>query len=89
MPRPNRSVACLCVAVVALAAFLPGVSALQLAVFEPLWVLLPDQTPVAAPLAMPPGDEQALALLPVPSRGPPSTITWRAAMPSGWSRSIV
>lgn len=72
MSRPNRSVACLCVAVVALAAFLPGVSALQVAVLEPHWVLLPDQTPVPAPMAMPAGDEQTLSLVPVPpSRGPP------------------
>ena len=47
MPRPNRSVVGLCIAVIALSAFLPGISSLEYALFEPQWVLLPDDAPVA------------------------------------------
>ena len=72
MPRLRRPVAVLCIAVIALAAFMPGVSACDDAVFEPSWVLLPDlawtfvpNTPVRVP-------EQLLALLALlPSRAPP------------------
>ncbi len=75
MPRPNRSVACLCIAVVALTALLPGLSAFTDAVFEPRWVLLLDQTPATPALVAATGDEQTLSLLPLaPSRGPPSLI---------------
>ena len=45
--RPSRSAVGLCIAVIALSAFLPGISSLEYALFEPLWVLLPDDTPVA------------------------------------------
>jgi hypothetical protein len=73
MPRPNRAVAGFCIAAVALAAFLPGISAFDYPVLEPQWVLLPDETPVAVFPIVTPCDEQPLPLLSVlPSRAPPS-----------------
>lgn len=73
MPRPGRSVVGLCIAVIALAAFLPGISSLEYALFEPQWVLLPDDTPVAVCAIGTPGDEQPVPLVSLlPSRAPPS-----------------
>ena len=72
MPRPNRSVVGLCIAVIALAAFLPGISLLDYALFEPEWVLLPDDTPVAVCITAIPCDEQPVPQLSLlPSRAPP------------------
>jgi hypothetical protein len=73
MPRPRRSVVIVCVAIVALAAFLP-VSSLHLyAIFELHWVLLPDDAPAALVLTIAPFDEQSVPLLSsLPSRAPPS-----------------
>jgi hypothetical protein len=73
MPRPNRSVAGLCIAVILLAAFLPGVSSLDYAVVEPQWVLLPDEVSVALDSALTLCDEQPAPLLSLASsRAPPS-----------------
>ena len=73
MPRPNRSVALLCVAVVALATFLPGITAFDHAWFELQWVLLPDQVPVLVERPPAGAAERSLRLLPLlPSRAPPS-----------------
>jgi hypothetical protein len=73
MPRPRRSVAGLCIAVIVLAAFLPGVCALDYALFEPQWVLLPDEITVALDTPVVVSDEQTVPLLSlVPSRAPPS-----------------
>ncbi len=73
MPRPNRSVAVLCIAVIAVAACLPGIGALDYAWLEPTWVLLPDDAPVAVCVAITPCREQPAALLSLlPSRAPPS-----------------
>jgi hypothetical protein len=73
MARPNRTVAGLCIAVIALAAFLPGISALELALVEPQWVLLPDSTPVAVCSTVLGADEQPIPFLSLlPSRAPPS-----------------
>ena len=73
MIRPNRSVAGFCVAVIVLAAFLPGICALDAVLFEPLWVLLPDEVVVAVERPVTPCDEQPVALLSLlSSRGPPS-----------------
>ena len=72
MPRPNRSIVGLCVVVIALAAFLPGVSSLDYA-FEPQWILLPDEAPVALCIIATPGIEQPRPLLSLlPSRAPPT-----------------
>ncbi len=74
MFRPNRSVSGFCIAVIVLAAFLPGICALDAALFEPLWVLLPDEVIVAVDHAVIPCDEQPVALFSlVSSRGPPSS----------------
>ncbi len=73
MRRPNRAVAGVCIGVIALAAFLPGISSLAYALFEPRWVLLPDDTPVGVCIPATPGNEQPDPLLPLlPSRAPPS-----------------
>jgi hypothetical protein len=73
MPRPRRSVVLLCVAVIALAPFLPGVSALDFAVVEPSFVLLPDLSSAVAPEPTAAADEQPVSLLSLlPSRAPPA-----------------
>ncbi len=73
MYRPSRPVAALCIAVIVLAAFLPGMSAAECALFEPRWVLLPEEvvTPVYTPVVL--CDEQPSALLALDAtRGPPA-----------------
>ena len=73
MPRPNRSVAVLCIAIVAVAAFLPGIGALEWTLVEPLSVLLPDTTATLVFVTAPTGSEQPVALLSLlPSRAPPA-----------------
>jgi hypothetical protein len=73
MPRPRRSVVIVCVAVVALAAFLPVGSLHFYAIFELDWVLLPDEAPATLVPAIAPSDEQPVPLLSsLPSRAPPS-----------------
>lgn len=72
MPRPRRPVVGLCVVVIALAAFLPGIS-LESALFAPQWVLLPDDTPVAVCIIATDEDEQPVPLVSLlPSRAPPA-----------------
>jgi hypothetical protein len=73
MPRPNRSVAAICIAVIAVAALLPGISPLDHAWFEAQWVFLPDRTRIVERPTLTSGNEQPLPLLAVlSSRGPPS-----------------
>ena len=72
MPTPRRSVVFLCIAAVALAAFLPGVSALDDQVVEPSWVLLPDLSSLVIPDTTASADEQSRSLHSLlPSRAPP------------------
>jgi hypothetical protein len=72
MPRPNRTVAFACIAIIALAAFLPGISALDHAWFELQWVLLPDETTVLVETGQSTSSERPLGLLSLlPSRAPP------------------
>jgi len=72
MPRTHRAVAGFCVAVIVLAAFLPGICALDYAQFEPQWVLFPDEVVVAVDIPVVPSDEQTVPLLSlVASRAPP------------------
>jgi hypothetical protein len=74
MPRPSRSVAGLCVAVIAISAFLPGFSSFEYALFEPQWILLPDEAPVTVCITPTSGDEQPVPLRSLlPSRAPPSS----------------
>ena len=77
MSRGSRSsVACLCIVVVALAAFLPGVTAFDYAVPERPWILLPDLALTAVVLVAPPSDEQPSSLLSiVSSRAPPQAFS--------------
>lgn len=73
MPKPRRSVVFLCIAVIALTAFLPGVSAFDVAVIEPSWVLLPDLSSLLVPTATTRPDEQPRSLRSLlPSRAPPA-----------------
>jgi hypothetical protein len=73
MRRHRRPVAAICIAVVALAAFVPGLAALDHALLEPLWVLLPDEAPIELCVVLPADSEQPLRLLSLlPSRAPPS-----------------
>jgi hypothetical protein len=75
MPRPHRAVAGFCVAVIVLAAFLPGICALDYALFEPQWVLLPDEVVVAVDVPVASCDEQTVPLLSLlPSRAPPPRL---------------
>ena len=72
--RSRTSVAYVCIVVVALAAFLPGVAAFDYAVPVLPWVLLPDLAATAVVPVIPPGDEQPSSLLSfVSSRAPPHT----------------
>lgn len=72
MRRPRRSVAVFCIGVIALAPFLPGIS-FDYALFELQWVLLPDDTPLAAVIPSGPGSEQPVPLFALlPSRAPPT-----------------
>jgi hypothetical protein len=72
MARPNRSVVGLCIAVIVLAAVLPGISTLDYGSFEPQWVLLPDEITVAVYRPVTPCHEQPVPLLSVvSSRAPP------------------
>ena len=73
MFRPRRSVAAFCIAVIVLAAFLPGVSVVGYATFEPQWILLPDEVVVPVDLPVVRCDEQPVSFLSlVDSRGPPA-----------------
>jgi hypothetical protein len=73
MPRPRRSVVGLCVAVIVLSAFVPGLSAFEYALLEPGWVLLPDEVAVAVDFPVAHCDEQPASLLSlVSSRAPPA-----------------
>ncbi len=72
MRRPSRTIAGVCIAVVALSALLPGIASLEYALFEIDWVLLPDQTPRGFCATPRDGDAQPRSLLSLlPSRAPP------------------
>ena len=74
MPRPQRSVAGLCIAVIVLAALLPGISAFVSAIVDPQWVLLPEPAPIGVDITPVRCDEQLVSLFALlPSRAPPST----------------
>jgi hypothetical protein len=70
--RRRNSIAWLCMAAVLLAALVPGVSALDSAIAEPGFILLPDlatleRSPAVEPLAAP----AASFVSPAPGRAPP------------------
>lgn len=69
----HRSVACLCIAVVLVAAFVPGFAALDYAVPELGWVVLPDLATPAVPLPSRKfGHVAGHLVLPPPGRAPPT-----------------
>jgi hypothetical protein len=71
--RSRSSVAYLCIVVVALAAFLPGVAVFDFVVPDLPWILLPDLAVTALVFVAPPCDEQPSPLLSlVSSRAPPA-----------------
>ena len=72
MPRHRRAVAAICIIAIALAVCVPGAAALDYSWLEPLWLLLPDDTPADIVVLPVPVGEQLLPLLsPLASRGPP------------------
>jgi len=72
--RSRTSVAYLCIVVVALAAFLPGVAAFDYVVPELPYVLLPDLAAAAVvPVAPLPQEQPSSLLSLVSSRAPPRT----------------
>ena len=72
--RPNRAVAALCIAIIAIAAFLPpGLVSVDADWFELDWVLLPPVETVATVQAFVAPPEQSLPLFSLlASRAPPS-----------------
>jgi hypothetical protein len=74
--RSRKSVACLCLVVVALAACLPGVAPLDAAVPALPWTLLPDLAAAAVVPLAPSCDEQPSSQLSlVSSRAPPQALS--------------
>jgi hypothetical protein len=72
MPRPGRATVGFCIAIIALAALVPGIAAHADGWLQPQWVLLPDETPVPAWTPSASCDEQPVPLLALSeSRGPP------------------
>ena len=70
--RSRTSVACLCIVLVSVAAFLPGVAAFDYVVPELPYVLLPDLAAAAVGQVATLGNEQPSSLLSlVSSRAPP------------------
>jgi hypothetical protein len=73
MRRGRRSIAFFCVALLAVAALLPGGAGLDAVLAEPQWILLPDQQAAEPPVALVSEDEQPIALVSLlASRGPPA-----------------
>ena len=65
----------LCVAIVAVAAIVPGGAALEVALFERSWVLLPDMARAPrAPERTEPPPPAAPVLASLPSRAPPAVL---------------
>ena len=72
MPRRDETVAAICIAIIALAAFVPGISSFDEVLFEPPWLLVPDETPVLLEDGFTVQRESPLGLLSIaPSRAPP------------------
>ena len=73
--RRQRSTAIGLIAVVTIAALLPGFAAFDAAVFEAVWVLLPDETPAPYEFPVVVAAEQPDPLLSLlSSRAPPSFL---------------
>ena len=75
MPRSRSFIAAGLIAVITVAALLPGGSALEHALFEPLWVLLIDEGPVPYHIATTLCAEHPNPLVSLrSSRGPPPNL---------------
>ena len=75
--RKRKSLAFLCVALVAFAAFLPSVSNFPVAILTPLWLVFPAAAIILVRRKASRCDEQPASLLSfVGSRAPPSTLTF-------------
>ena len=73
--RRNRAVAGFGIVVIATATLLPGLVLLDHALFEPVWVVLLDETAVLFDFPLTSGDEQPVPLLLLlPSRAPPTHV---------------
>lgn len=73
MFRLRSSVAAGLIAVITISALVPGLCSLEAALFEPLWVLLPDAALARAEDAVTAGREHPLPLFSLsPARAPPS-----------------
>jgi len=70
--RARRPLAVICIAAIALAVFVPGVAALDLAPPSPEYVLLPQLEPLAAVVSIPvPAQQPAALRAALPERAPP------------------
>ena len=70
--RARRPLAIVCIALMALAAFAPGVAVLDLAPPSPEYVLLPQLEPLAPVVSIPVPAQQTAALrAALPERAPP------------------
>ena len=76
LPMSRRTVAAgLAIAILVVAVCLPGITAIDYAVFELPWTLLPDETPAEPPRLAARTDDQPLALRGLlPPRAPPSPV---------------
>ena len=75
-PVPRRYVAVVCIAAVLFAAFMPGAVAIDLAVPEPAWTLLPDLATLAPPLPDNLPDLYTFTFVaPVSGRAPPAPLS--------------
>ena len=74
--RARRPLAIVCMAVIALAVFAPGVAAIELAPPSPEFVLLPQLEPVRLVDALPivAGEQPAALRAALPERAPPSHL---------------
>ncbi len=71
--RGRRSIACLCIVVVLVAALMPGAATLDYAIPEPGWVLLPDlATPSESTPSLTFVGSRAAVVPSLPGRAPPT-----------------
>jgi hypothetical protein len=75
MWRPSRRVAAFCIAIVAVAALLPGFSSFDHAWLQPTWILLRDEAPIVWTTPFVAVSEQPSSFhFPLDSRGPPNLL---------------
>ena len=75
-PIPRRYVAVVCIAAVLFAAFMPGAVAIDLAVPEPAWTLLPDLATLVPFLEVDRADLYSFTFVaPVQGRAPPAPLS--------------